>query len=232
MKSNSSSSFTGFSPKTLEFFTNLTAKNSKPWFESHRHEYEQYLMTPMRSLVMELSGPMMVIDPEIETHPAVNKTISKIYRDTRFSKNKSLFKNNMWLTFKRPSHDWKGAPAFYFDIHPGGYYYGMGFYSASPDTMKNFREAIDARPDNFRRAIKFYSGRGRFNIGGEQYKRVLGSDRPKDLKPWYQQRNLYIYCERKVNQRLFSARLVAELTEGFFTLAPLYHFLWKIRAAG
>lgn len=210
--------------------TNLVAKNSKPWFEDHRHEYEEYLMTPMRSLVMELSGPMMVIDPEVETRPAVNKTISKIYRDTRFSKNKSLFKNNMWITFKKPGSEWKGAPAFFFEINPDGYFYGMGFYSASPETMKNLREAIDARPENFRKAIKFYSKRGPLKMGGDQYKRVDDSGTPNDLKPWYRQRNLYIYCARNVNRRLFSSKLVGELTEGFFTLAPLYHFLWKITA--
>jgi uncharacterized protein (TIGR02453 family) len=223
--------FTGFSPRTLEFLTKLAAKNSKAWFEDHRNEYEEFLMAPMRALVVELSGPMMVIDPEVETRPAVNKTISKIYRDTRFSKNKALFKNNMWLTFKRPGGDWKGAPAFFFEINPDGYFYGMGFYSATPETMRNFREAIDAHPANFHKAIKFYTKRGRFKIGGEQYRRIDDSEVPDDIKPWYRRRNLYMYCTRNVNQRLFNKKLVGELTEGFFTLAPLYHYLWKVRAS-
>ncbi len=230
MKENTAFSFTGFFPGTLEFLEKVAAKNSKSWFEEHRQDFEDLLMTPMRALVMELSGPMMTIDPELETRPVVNKTISRIYRDTRFSRDKSLFRNHMWITFKRPIREWQGAPGFYFEIGPGAYHYGMGFYSASPATMKNLRGAIDNRPDSFRKVTAFYKKRGPFFIGGGQYKRILRDNVPGDLRPWYQQRNLYVYCARNVNRRLFSRKLVAELTEGFYTLAPLYHFFWKIKA--
>ncbi|UCG61090.1 MAG: DUF2461 domain-containing protein [Candidatus Zixiibacteriota bacterium] len=230
MKETNRITFNGFSPGTLKFLKDVAAKNSKSWFEEHRQEFEDYLMTPMRALVMELSGPMMTIDPELETRPVVNKTISRIYRDTRFSKDKSLFRSNMWITFKRPIRDWKEAPAFYFDISPDAYHYGMGFYSASPDTMKNLRGTIDTRPDSFRKMVAFYKKRGPYTIGGEQYRRVFNESVPTDLKPWYQQRNLYIYCGRKINQRLFSRKLVSELTSAFYTLAPLYHFFLQIKA--
>mgnify|MGYP001567660317 CR=1 FL=1 len=56
-------------------------------------------------------------------------------KDTRFSKDKSPFKCTMWITFKRPNKEWKGAPAYFFEIPTESYRYGMGFYSAGKETM-------------------------------------------------------------------------------------------------
>jgi hypothetical protein len=58
-----------------------------------------------------MDGFMLSIDPYFDVHPAINRTISKIYRDTRFSNDKSPFKTTMWITFKRPEKNWKDAPA-------------------------------------------------------------------------------------------------------------------------
>lgn len=124
--------FTGFSPNSLEFFEGLTANNNRAWFEAHRDEYENYLLNPLKALVSDLAAPMLSIDPELITVPAVDKTISRIYQDTRFSRNKSPYKTRLWISFKRLSPDWKTAPCFFFEISADGYRYGMGF-SAPPE---------------------------------------------------------------------------------------------------
>ena len=85
-------SFSGFTPESLSFFESLAANNNKVWFEEHRDDFEQCLMEPLKGLVSDLSGAMLAIDPELVTIPAVDKTISRIYRDTRFSRNKSPYK--------------------------------------------------------------------------------------------------------------------------------------------
>lgn len=102
--------FTGFSPESMEFFEKLAANNNKLWFEDHRDDFEQYLTGPLKSLVSDLSDTMLAIDPELVTIPTVDKTISRIYRDTRFSRNKSPYKTCLWITFKRRGSDWKSAP--------------------------------------------------------------------------------------------------------------------------
>ncbi|MEW6410837.1 MAG: DUF2461 domain-containing protein [Candidatus Zixiibacteriota bacterium] len=222
--------FSGFSKQTLEFLKNLAANNSKPWLERHRDDYETHLMQPLRALVVELGDLMVSIDPYIETTPAVNKTISKIYRDTRFSRDKSLFKESVWVTFKRPGKDWKDAPAYFFELFSDWYRYGMGYYSASPATMSRFRNAINTRPKEFAKAIAFYDGQKTFTLEGEQYQRLFDADRPDRINLWYQKRSLYLVCNRKVNKRLFSRRIADDLADGFVMLAPLYRFLWKLRS--
>lgn len=218
--------FEGFSPKTLEFLRNLEANNNKAWFEAHRQEYQEHLLQPLQDLVVDLSGFMLTIDPYFETTPAINKTISRIHRDTRFSRDKSPYRNTMWITFKRPRKDWKDAPAYFFEVSPDSYRYGMGFYSASKGTMDRFRERIDKEPQEFLKVISFYSKQQVFAVEGDKYKRTLDESKPEEIQEWYQRRNLYLVCNRRDDDRLLSSRLLDDLIEGFALVAPLYHYLW------
>jgi uncharacterized protein (TIGR02453 family) len=220
--------FTGFSPETLEFLKNLERNNNKVWFETHRQEYQHHLLEPFQGLVQAMGAFMLTLDPWLEITPAIDRTISRIYRDTRFAKDKSPYKTTMWLTFKRPNKDWKDAPAYFFEIASSWYHYGMGFYSASKATMDQLREAIDTQPDEFLDAISFYAQQQVFVVEGEQYKKLLDASKPEAIQEWYQRKNLYLVCKREADQRLFNKKLVEELQAGFRMLAPLYHFLGQI----
>ena len=102
-----------------------------------------------RALVEQLTPEMLKIDKKFETRPAIGKTISRIHRDTRFLKDKSLYRSCLWLTFKRPSRDWKEAPAYFFEISPDTYRYGPGYYCTPKHTMDIFREEILNKPEAF-----------------------------------------------------------------------------------
>ena len=93
--------FKGLSSKAFRFLKEIRTHNEKAWFEAHRTDYERHLLEPLRDLVTDLSDFMLDIDLSFEVAPAVGKTISRIYRDTRFSKDKSPLRDCMWITFKR-----------------------------------------------------------------------------------------------------------------------------------
>lgn len=217
--------FDGFFHETLAFLKGLEKNNNKTWFEAHRSEYQEYLLRPFQLLVAGLSEPMLAIDPHFGTRPAVDKTLSRIYRDIRFSRDKSPYRARMWLTFKRPSKDWKGAPAYFFEISPDSYRYGMGFYSATKATMDRLRQMMDDQDREFLEVLSKYRDQGVFQIEGEQYKRIIDPDKPPEIQEWYQRKNLFLVCNRKIDDVLFSKELVDDLISGFGLLAPLYHFL-------
>lgn len=219
------SKFKGFTPDTIKFLAELRTNNNKPWFEAHKGEYERFVLEPLQELVMDIGPFMLTIDPDFETRPRVDKTISRIYRDTRFSHDKSPFKSCMWITFKRPIKDWKDAPAYFLEITPDSYRYGMGFYSASKETMDRLRKAIDEKPKEFMKAVSFYSKQQDFIVEGEKYKRVLNSGLSNELQEWYQRKNLYLVCNRDIDERFFSKELADDLTSGFKLLAPFYRYL-------
>jgi len=220
--------FRGFPPETFIFLQNLKENNSKVWFEAHRQEYKEHLIKPLQYLVEDLGPAMLEIDPLFEVTPEVNKTISRIYRDTRFSRDKSLYKDTMWITFKRPSKEWKSKPTYFFEISPQSYRYGMGYFSVDKETMDQFRKVIIQKPKEFLRAISFYPEQSNLVLEGEKYKKTLGDAIPSEFQDWYQRKNFYLVCNREMDYGVLCRALLDDMTDSFNLLAPLYHFLKNI----
>jgi uncharacterized protein (TIGR02453 family) len=222
-------SFEGFSNETIDFLKNLKENNNKLWFEENKKKYINNLLTPMKYLVMDLSSFILSIDPLLEVTPSSGYTISKIYRDTRFSKDKSPYKISMWITFKRRSKEWSSNPAFFFELSPNSYRFGMGFFQATPTTMKIFRENIDASLDKFKNAISFYSKQDVFVVEGDKYKRILDKEKTEDINEWYQRKNLYLVCNKEIDNLLFSKELVDKLIADFSLVKDFYTYLNQLK---
>jgi uncharacterized protein (TIGR02453 family) len=222
--------FDGFSPQTFQFLESLSDNNKKEWFELHKTDYLDHVLKPLQALVAGLGQFMLSIDPDFEVTPALNKTISRIYRDTRFSRDKSPYKTSHWIAFKRTRKEWMEHPAYFFEISPDSYRYGMGFYSASRQTMDKFRKSIDANPKSFLSAISFYKNQKVFIIEGEEYKRPLKTDLSKELREWYNRKYLYLVSNRQIEENCITSELIPDLIYGFKTIAPLYHYLSKVAA--
>ena len=222
--------FTGFKPETLQFLSDLANHNNKAWFEARRQDYEAFVLKPLRDLVSDVGPFMLSIDEQFEITPAVNKTISRIYRDTRFSRDKSPFRSNMWLVFKRPGRDWKDAPGYFFEIFPDWYRYGMGYYCASPASMGRFRNAIDANPYEFLRVTSFYRERNHFRLHGDEYKKTFDADKQDAIQAWYQKKNFYLSHDSRVKHNLFKSSLVETLMTEFSETKDFYLFLRRIHS--
>jgi len=221
--------FQGFSNKAFRFLRNIKKNNDKAWFNAHRGDYERYLLEPLRDLVTDLTDCMLGIDLSFEVAPAVNKTISRIYRDTRFSKDKSPFRDCMWITFKRSGKEWARWSAGYFlEINATWYRYGLGFYDAAPAIMAQFRQQLDEDPDRFLDAIAWFDEQDTFTLEGRQYKRPKGPELPEPLRTWYNYQSFYLCCNVKNDKAIRSPQLVDDLIAGFTMTAPLYHYLLDI----
>jgi uncharacterized protein (TIGR02453 family) len=221
--------FHGFSPKAINFLKNIKKYNNKEWSENNRNDFQKYLLEPMQNLVVDLSPFMLLIDPNIEVRPVMGKTISRIYRDVRFSKDKSPYRSTMWITFKRPIKEWKDSPAYFFEITPEFYRYGMGFYCIEKETMKRFREMIDNEPEEFLKVVSFYKKHKIFTLEGEKYKKILNENKSDEMMDWYQRKNFYLVSNHKINNHLFNIKLIRDLITGFDIIAPLYNYLWRLK---
>ncbi|MCP4550183.1 MAG: DUF2461 domain-containing protein [bacterium] len=217
--------FLGFPSEAPAFLAELHGHNSKPWFEENRGRYEQLLLEPFRALVTDLGESMHCIDPLLEIRPAINKTISRIHRDVRFSKDKTLFKRAMWFTFKRPRSNWQTAPGWFFEITPTFYRYGMGYYAAGRTEMDALRECIDEDPARFLEVTAFLGSQKRLILAGDTYKRPLPCEHSREIQDWYQRKSFYLVCRRDLDSQLHSPRLVKTLARDFELTAPLYHYL-------
>ncbi|PWC09535.1 DUF2461 domain-containing protein [Brenneria corticis] len=220
--------FNGFSQRGLTFLQQVRQYNDKAWFDEHREIYDRQLVAPFRALVDELSLTMLQIDDHFETRPAIGKTLSRIHRDTRFSHDKSRYRSQMWLTFKRTRKDWTDAPVYFFEIAPDFWRYGLGYYSATRNTMELFRQTLRGNPQRFLAAASCLQDR--FKLEGESYKRPLIKEQPAELADWYNRKSFAAICTRQDMEALFSDELAATLAQDFTQLEPLYRYLREIEA--
>lgn len=217
--------FTGFTETSISFLKDLAVHNDKTWFGQNRARYEEHLLMPMKQLVNELGPVMKSIDEKIDTTPQINKTISKIYRDTRFSMDKSPFRIDPWIMFKRPVRIWGNVPEFYFYFTPEEYQFGMGYYAAAPATMDAIRRNIDRDPVRFSTILKQFNQHNICALYGEEYKKKISNPHPEIFQKWYQKKNFYVSCMRKIDESFFSPHLKDEIESAYLSNTELYRFI-------
>ena len=146
-------------------------RDSKEWFREHRKDYDRLVLDPMRQLVLELQPGVWKLDDSLIAEPKVGRSISRIYRDTRFTKDKSTFRDVCWCVFLREKKLYQGPPAFYFEFSPRFVRWGCGYYRASPRDMDTLRGLILRQDPDFYKADKAVGKNGYFLLEGDRYKR-------------------------------------------------------------
>ncbi len=163
--------FTGMPKDALAFLRGLKKNNNKPWFEKNKQRFALSVKEPFQSFLPERGEKLRAVDPEIVVDP--KKDIYRIYRDIRFSKDKTPYKT--WIaaswTFRRGSR--KTDPGFYVHIGAEEIFIGGGMWDQIPDKQKRLRKAIAADPEELTGIVEARDFRKRFGaIEGERLKLV------------------------------------------------------------
>ena len=132
--------FDGFPKDTLRFLSALKKNNNREWFTANKDRYENSVKAPMESLLSTLGAKLRTFDPDIAIEP--KKAMYRIYRDIRFSADKTPYKTHAAAAFTYKGTDRKYGAAFYFHIAPGELGIGGGLYAPSSDQLKSLRENI------------------------------------------------------------------------------------------
>lgn len=214
-----------FTPQTLSFLFENRLQNSREWFAQHHAAYIRDVIAPLAELVSQLTPAMLAIDPHLTTEPRVDRTISRIWRDTRYSRDKSFYRDHMWIIFKRGAMHGTQVPGLYFELNQDGFAYGTGFYHASPAFMASMRGAILHKTPEAAQALKAYEKQHVFRLEGACYKRPRFPDAPPDLRDWLERKELSLTAQSRDFPLLFSDRLAEELTADFSSIAPIYRFM-------
>jgi uncharacterized protein (TIGR02453 family) len=220
--------FSGFTGEALKFLFENKMNNSKDWYESHKDLYKQYVYNPFVELITELAPVITEIDNQLLTIPS--KLISRVRRDTRFSKDKTLYRDNAWFVFLRDKSQMSSAPCFWFEISQKGSSYGVGYYGAQTCSMVNMREMILSSDPSFLYALECYESQDTFVIGGQMYKRSRFPEQPENLKSWLDRKNIYFECAQNDFNVAFSKELPDILKKGFTNLKPIYEFLCAVES--
>ncbi len=167
------SPFRGFPKQAVDFYSGLAADNSKAWFDSHKNEYENFVMEPAREFVYALGIRLKEISPRIIADPRVNKSIFRPYRDTRFSRDKSPYKTHLGIFF------WEGTGAkmecsgYYFHLEPPIVMLATGMHCFQKKQMEAYREAVvdSTLGPELLQAVELVTGSGT-SVGGRHFKKL------------------------------------------------------------
>lgn len=142
--------FTGFGKGTLEFLTSIKNNNNKEWFEAHKDEYEKLILNPSRSFVVEMGEHLQALEPTINATPKINKSLYRIYRDTRrMGANKEPIKHRIGVIFWQGNTKRMQSSSFYMHFSPDELYVAVGVRWFEKAMLDAYREYIkdDAKRD-------------------------------------------------------------------------------------
>jgi uncharacterized protein (TIGR02453 family) len=216
------SAFPGFSPEGLAFFRGLERNNKREWFQPRKAIFEQTLKLPMRDLVAAVNSQLQRFAPDHVTDP--DKAIYRIYRDTRFSPNKTPYKDRIAASF--PSRAVQNGAGYYFAISHKEVAIGGGLYMPEPQTLLAVRHRIAEHHQQWDKLIHSRPLQALYGpMQGEQLSRV-----PKGFPKGHPAADLLRY-----KQMIFYVTLAPELatTPALFTeivkhfkaIAPFLEFL-------
>jgi uncharacterized protein (TIGR02453 family) len=191
--------------------------NRREWFQPRKETFETTLKQPMRELVHGVNREMARFAPEYVTDP--ERAIYRIYRDTRFSKDKTPYKNHIAASFRRGGACAHEGAGFYFAISHKEVAVGGGVYMPPTETLKAIRQHLAENHTEFRKLIRARAVRELYGeLQGEKLTRP-----PKGFTPDHPAADLVRY-----KQLLFYVELAPELATSTDLQPTLVHHLKAI----
>lgn len=215
--------FNGFTDESIAFMLDIRFHNSKEFMQKHRADYIKKLRDPYYQLIEGLKETMLAIDPQMEVRPV--KVLSRIFRDTRFSKDKSPYRDHHWIAFRRQGLPRIAAPMFWAEVRIERVSWGLGFWGENKDAMDLLRSQMLENPKPFIELLKTASDQG-FLLEGNDYKRMaVPPELSKDLGELYIKKELLFIKTPGDGSLIFSNAFEKKLKEDFTVLAPIYHMM-------
>jgi uncharacterized protein (TIGR02453 family) len=163
-----STAFAGFRPEALDFLVELALNNDRSWFGPRKAEYEALLKAPLEQLCAAVDDAFRARDLPLSADPA--RSPFRIYRDVRFSKDKSPYKTNVGASF--PWVGEGGGVGGYFHLEPGGIFVGGGMWHPAPARLAAWRNAVVEGGERVHAALDDPGFRAAFGaVGGDRLKR-------------------------------------------------------------
>jgi len=216
-------SFPGFSREALKFFVQLKRHNNRSWFLKNKETYEREIKEPMVSLVLEINSQLRNLAPELVTEP--KRAIYRIYRDVRFSADKSPYKTHTAALFARRGLGKHACAGLYFHFAPDELLLAGGVYMPGPKELLAIRNHIAANPKALQNTLAQRQLAALGGLQGDQLMRV-----PKGFAPDHPAADLLRYKQFLVwvkhpPETALGKDLLHTLVQTFRTLLPLVRFL-------
>ena len=230
--------FTGFRPEAIQFLVDLSDNNDRAWFQPRKAEYERLLKEPLEALISALAERFEARGIPLRADPS--KSPFRIYRDVRFSKDKSPYKTNLGASFPwvgdasgdggARSHDANvHSSGGYFHLSPGEIFVGGGIWHPERPWLESFRRRVIDEPGRIRKLADEPGFKATFgSLGGDSLVRV-----PSGFPPDHPEAELLKLKDVTFGRRLSDADALSPglpdlIADTFETAMPVMRYLAAI----
>ncbi len=217
-----SSSFTGFSKESFQFFGELSENNSLQWFAQNRERYANYIILPAKTLINSLAPFFKQLEPKINTEPKFDKTMLRINKDARFS-DKVPYRTYFLIHFRRLKKD----SEFYIYIDQKGIEYGL-FINNTIGNELYFKKNLPGNKDELVETFRRFELNGKFDFYEMNKEPELiskGFDIERDFNTMARTKFFLLQKElSKDSEIIYSSDILLEILKTFSQLYPVYCF--------
>ena len=220
--------YASFGTDTIRFLRELERNNNRDWFNENKSRYEKDVLDVALNFIQSMHDPLRKIAPHFTAIPKrLGGSLMRVYRDTRFSKNKLPYKTNVGIQFRHEQARDVHAPGYYLHIDPDQVFLGVGMWHPEPAALAAIRERIAAKQGEWIRARDDASFRRHFSLGGESLVRPpRGYDKNHPLIEDIKRKDFIAVKNMDVDDAM-QARFQQKVETAFTAATPLMKFLCK-----
>lgn len=217
--------YDGITGDTLFLAAQNKFENSRSFYEEHKQELKQGFTIPMRQIASHVVEQIIDIDDQMMTDPV--KMVCRFCRDTRYSKYKNLYRDNLWIMFMRNKHQWENYPCMWFEVTQSFWSYGVGMFRVDATYLELYRKALIERPQEFLKAVADIESTGA-GYCPDFYKKHKPGDPIPEIEPYYDIKDMAFMRQRTDFKTLENEALLDELTEIYKSFSGMYKFLKSV----
>ena len=221
--------FSGFPREGLTFLSEIIQNNNKEWFEAHREEHTQYIVSPNRTFVEEMGEHLQILVPTINAIPKTNKSLFKIYRDSRFHPHEPI-KTKIGIIFWQGGGHRMQSSSFYMHYTPDELFWAAGIRNFKPPLLAAYREYIQHTPhrEALHRILEDLRAQG-YGIPEPHYSRCpRGMDCEDSHSYLYRYRAMYAYQSGRPNRTFHSPRIIDKSFRIYEAMLPLQQWVYGL----
>lgn len=225
------SSFSGFPQDGINFLKELAENNERGWFEANKNRYQDNVLHPATEFITAVGEKLQTIVPNIryDTRTNGSGSLMRIYRDTRFSKDKTPYKTNISAMWWEGAGKKTASPAFGFQMDATGMGLMAGMFGFDKEQLAQYRETVnDVTQGNIlAQIINDLTADGTYEVLGEKYKKVpRGFDPEHPHAELLKFKGLYAHPKASISaEQLTQTKLVEICSQQLIRMAPLQQWL-------
>jgi uncharacterized protein (TIGR02453 family) len=218
--------FPGFPRDFFTFFEELKHNNNREWFSDNKPRYQESVVNPISEFIVCMAPRLKTISPHYVANPAPHGgSMFRIYRDTRFSKDKTPYKTHAAVHFRHEAGKDAHAPGYYVHLDSNELFFGGGIWAPPGPQLGLIRDAIVDNARSWSRIANAAKVRAAGGIRGDSLKRPpRGFDAEhvhiEDLK----RKSFYVMVEAKPSA-IYKPEFIDQVTEAFRIATPLNRFI-------